>query len=304
MTALSTKHLLTGNELTKDDINALLSLAIKVKQQPSLYSDSLMGESVALIFEKPSLRTRFSFSAGINQLGGQAIESMSHTRKSEEPEDFIRVIQGYCTAMMIRTFDDESLQIMKDYATVPIINGLTDKYHPCQILADLLTLKETFNTVSDLTISYIGDGNNILHSLLLMATKLGIIVHYCCPPGHYPDKTVLNMIENNQLVESFSDPKQAVNQCHAVYTDVWTSMGFEQKNETDFAGYQVNEALMSYANDNAIFMHCMPMERGKEVSHTLPDALCSSVFIQSENRMHVQKALLLMLLKPKFRSPV
>lgn len=290
------KHLISGDELNKEDINSLLSLATKMKENASLYSHALEGKHLAMIFEKPSLRTRFSFIAAINQLGGQAIESVSQTRKSEEPKDLIRVIQGYCSAMMIRTFDNSILEEMKKYTKIPIINGLTDMFHPCQSLADLLTLKEKFGTLSKIKIAYIGDGNNVLHSLMMMANKLEIEIHFCCPKDHPPSYQVLDMLKNKNLIKKFVDPKKAVKNCHAVYTDVWTSMGFESKNESDFDGYQVDEKLMSYANDNAVFMHCMPMERGKEVSAYLPDSECSVVFDQSQNRLHVQKALLFYLL--------
>lgn len=290
------KHLITGDELSKGGINHLLSLAAQLKVEPSLYADALKGKHVAIIFEKPSLRTRFSFAVAVNQLGGQVVESIAQTRKSEEPKDFIRVVQGYCAAMMIRTFDNDALVEMSKYAKIPIINGLTDLFHPCQTLADLLTLKECFQTVEDLTICYMGDGNNVLHSLLVMATKLGITVHYCCPTGHGPKQAALDLIENKEHIKAFNHPEEAVKNCHAVYADVWTSMGFEDNNESDFEGYQVNEALMSQAHPDAVFMHCMPMVRGKEVSEDLPDGPRSVIFQQSENRMHVQKALLISLL--------
>ncbi len=296
MTTLSIQHLLTGNELSNQDIEGILTLAGQMKQNPLLHANAFSNQCVAIIFEKSSLRTRFSFTAAISQLGAQAIESVSSTRKAELPQDFIRVIQGYCSAMMIRTDDDEDLAVMTEYARIPIINGLTNKFHPCQSLADLMTLQEKFHRLEGLKIAYIGDGNNILHSLMLLANKMGVVVHYCCPSGYEPDESILDMLENPSLVKSFNHPQQAVLNCHAVYTDVWTSMGFAQKNESDFIGYQVNEALMSYAEDKAIFMHCMPMERGKEVSETLPDAPCSAIFQQSENRMHVQKALLFLLM--------
>ena len=197
---------------------------------------------------------------------------------------------------MIRTFDDALLEAMKPYAKIPIINGLTDKYHPCQSLADLLTLKEKFKALAGLKIAYLGDGNNVLHSLMMMANKMGVDVHYCCPKNHGPDNGVLEALPHRARVRAFDNPWEAVEGCHAVYTDVWRSMGFEEKNEGDFDGYQVNEALMSSAHKDAVFMHCMPMERGKEVSAGLPDAPCSVIFEQSENRMHVQKALLVTLL--------
>ena len=296
MTTLSIQHLLTGNELSQQDIHHILLLATKMKQDPKLHANAFQNQCVAIIFEKPSLRTRFSFTAAISQLGAQAIESITSTRKSELPKDFIRVIQGYCSAMMIRTFDDGDLAEMKAYAKIPIINGLTDKFHPCQSLADLMTLQAVFGHVNGLKVAYIGDGNNVLHSLMLLANKVGVTIHYCCPTGHQPDADVLNMLENQSLVKAFEHPNEAVLNCDAVYTDVWTSMGFKQKGESAFVDHQVNETLMAYANNNAVFMHCMPMERGKEVSETLPDAPCSVIFQQSENRMHVQKALLYLLM--------
>lgn len=296
MTTLSTQHLLTGNELSKQDIDSVLALACQMKQDVTLHANVFNNQCVAIIFEKPSLRTRFSFTAAISQLGAQAIESVTASRKTELPQDFIRVIQGYCSAMMIRTFDDDTLAVMAPYAKIPIINGLTDKFHPCQSLADLMTLQETFGQLHGLKIAYVGDGNNVLHSLMLLANKVGAFVHYCCPAGHQPDESVLNMLEDPDLAQSFEHPQEAVLNCDAVYTDVWTSMGFEEKAETDFKDFQVNEQLMTYAQDKAVFMHCMPMERGKEVSDTLPDASCSVIFQQSENRMHVQKALLYLLM--------
>jgi ornithine carbamoyltransferase len=290
------KHLLTGDELNKEDIKSLLFLASRLKKDDALYSDLLKGKSVAILFEKPSLRTRFSFAVAINQLGGQVIESVSQTRKNEEPKDLIRVIQEYCSAMIIRTYDESTLVEMAKYSKIPIINGLTDMFHPCQTLADLLTLQECFKSVDGLKIAYIGDGNNVLHSLMMMATKLGITVHYCCPKGNGPKKFVLDMLENHELAVAFLKPLEAVKNCHTVYADVWSSMGFLKKDEKQFKGYQVNEKLMSHANDDAIFMHCMPMERGKEVSDDLPDHARSVIFQQSKNRMYVQKALLVNLL--------
>lgn len=292
------KHILSGDELSAEEILQVLSLAGRMKQNPQAFGQALAGEQVALIFEKPSLRTRFSFTAGVQQLGGQVIESISQTRKHEEPKDFIRVIQGYCSALMIRTDKDSILTEMAAHARIPMINGLTDLYHPCQILADLLTLQTHFGSLKGLRLCYIGDGNNILHSLLMLLPKVGVSVHYACPPGHAPAAGVLAELAHPERVVAFSDPQQAVLGCHAVYTDVWTSMGFAASDESAFAGYQVNADLMAQAAPEAVFMHCMPMERGKEVSEDLPDAPCSVIFAQSENRLHVQKALLLSLMKP------
>lgn len=296
---IKTKHLLTGNELDSDEIQYLINLASQLKANRNAYAQALLDQHLALIFEKPSLRTRFSFTVAMRELGGDVIESMADTRKLEEPEDQIRVLQGYCQAVMIRTFEDSVLQRMQVVSQIPIINGLSNLYHPCQTLADLMTLQEKFKTLQGLKVCYLGDGNNVLHSLLLMAPKMGVNINYCCPTKLEPHPDILKQIVLNKktnLVSAFSDPKEAVQGCQAVYTDVWTSMGFKEHDENLFRGFQVNEELMSLAHNDAIFMHCMPMNRGKEVSVMLPDLPCSVIFQQSENRMHVQKALLLTLL--------
>ncbi|MGQ3887567.1 ornithine carbamoyltransferase [Legionella sp. CNM-1927-20] len=293
-----TKHLLTGNELSAKDIAYILRLAHAIKQNPSQYHNALSKKALAMIFEKPSFRTRLSFNLAIETLGGIAVESISSTRKTEEPKDFMRVLNGYCDFVMVRTHADELLEEIAQYATIPIINGLSALYHPCQILADLLSLQECFGKLEDLTLTYIGDGNNILHSLLTMAPRVGVTIHYCCPKGHEPDATILSYSKNlfPNKIHCYATPKEAVQNAHAVYTDVWVSMGFEQqKTQSAFNEFQVNEALMTKARSNAVFMHCMPMERGKEVSVTLPDSPQSIIFNQSENRLHVQKAVLLFL---------
>ena len=204
------KHIITGGELSKEEILDLLVLASDIKNKGNGCKRSLLGKQIALSFDKPSFRTRFSFTAAINKLGADAIETVSLTRKSEEPKDFMRVIQGYCDALMIRTFDTGDLYKMKEYATIPIINGLTNEFHPCQTLADLMTLKERFNSFEGLKIAYVGDGNNILHSLLVMASIVGMTVHYCCPPGHQPLEFVLDLLPHNNQSISFASPKDAV----------------------------------------------------------------------------------------------
>jgi carbamoyl-phosphate synthase large subunit len=297
------KHLFTGAEFSTAELHALLHFALQLKQDAQVkksYQSALTGKQLALIFDKASLRTRFSFTRAMRDLGGDVIESISDTRKVEEPEDLARVLNGYCDALMVRTDKDEKLIKMQKVSRVPIINGLTDLHHPCQILADLLTLLEHFKDLSGLCVSYIGDGNNILHSLLLLAPRLGVSIHYCCPPGRQPDAEILleaqqQLKDTNAHITAFNQPKLVVQGAHAVYTDVWTSMGFTQVDENLFAGFQVNEALMQEALPNAIFMHCLPMERGKEVSTTLPDQPSSMIFAQSENRLHIQKAILLTL---------
>lgn len=298
------KHLLTGTELAVSEINNLLHTAAVLKQERSnnQLRSNLAGCHLALLFDKPSLRTRFSFTIAMRELGGDVIESTENSRKSEAPEDQAGVLGGYCHAVMVRTHSDSILERMSKTAKMPIINGLSDLHHPCQILSDLLTLKESFSELKGLTVAYIGDGNNILHSLLLIAPALGINIHYCCPAERSPDKNIVaksiaQLTADSGKIKAFAAPDEAVKNAQAVYTDVWTSMGFEnQRADHLFAGFQINETLMAKADKNAIFMHCLPMQRGVEVSETLPDQPYSVIYRQSENRLHMQKALLLHLI--------
>lgn len=309
---LPVKHVLTGEELSLETTLELLqhALILKNTRGDNSLAKPLCGLHLALLFDKPSLRTRFSFTAAMRELGGDIIESLESTRKSETPEDQARVLSGYCHAVMVRTHHDSTLERMGHVATIPIINGLSNLHHPCQIFADLLTLLEIFGNLKGLTLSYIGDGNNILHSLLLLAPRLGVNIHYCCPESRGPNQTILARSKNylNQdsaNIQAFATPEAAVAKAHAVYTDVWTSMGFEDTAaEHLFSGFQVNEQLMQHALPEAILLHCLPMQRGKEVSETLPDQACSAIFQQSENRLHVQKALLLYLLKSSSKDAV
>lgn len=298
------KHILTGEELTAEEISRILNEGLMLKKQRNLnlLNSALKGQHLALLFDKPSLRTRFSFTVAMRELGGDVIESVEHTRKKETPEDQAGVLSGYCHGIMIRTHQDSMIKRMAVASKIPVINGLSDLHHPCQILADLLTLQEVFGSLKNLTLCYIGDGNNILHSLLLMAPKMGVNIHYCCPVSREPDKIILSeslkyLNNSTGQIKSFDQPELAAAHTQAVYTDVWTSMGFEnQSAEHLFEGFQVNEKLMEKADPHAIFMHCLPMERGKEVSESLVNHPCSVIFQQSENRLHVQKALLLYLL--------
>lgn len=294
-------HWLTGTELSPPEILKLLKQAtdLKKERQKHVLSNTLLRKQLGLVFDKPSLRTRFSFMIGMTELGGQVVETVKHERSDEEPEDLMRVLQGYCHVVMVRIHEHDILKRMQKVAQVPLINGLSDLHHPCQILADLLTLQEKFQTLQGLTVTYLGDGNNILHSMLMMMPSLGIHVRYCCPEAYQPHSDILAQAKENMgegSISVFTSPEAAVENSNAIYTDIWTSMGFERREETAFAGYQVNEILMAKAANDAVFMHCLPMMRGKEVSENLPDTACSVIFQQSENRLHVQKALLLKLL--------
>jgi len=282
-------HILSGDELSADEIKLLIQDAISYKSNRTSL-DVLKDKHIALIFDKASLRTRFSFTVAVHELGGDIVESVSSTRKDELPQDFIRVVQGYCAGMMIRMSDHDFMTAMVPHATIPIINGLSDRFHPCQTLADLQTIYEHFGKLNGLKVCFVGDANNVFNSFALMAKKLGVDVTLACPPH-------IKTMQGLDHVRIEHCPQKAVEGCDVVYTDVWTSMGFADVDETKFTDYQVNEDLMEKAGDHAVVLHCMPMERGKEISHTLPDAKSSLIFKQSENRLHAQKALLNYLFK-------
>jgi ornithine carbamoyltransferase len=299
-------HFLTGEEWSAEQLQEILNLAatLKKERQQGILRPLLNGKTIVLLFDKPSLRTRLSFSVAINELGGHTIESIGSSRKTEEPEDVIRVLAGYAHGLMIRTFDHAYIERMAQLSPIPIINGLTDSHHPCQVMADLLTLQERFTNLKGLRLAYIGDGNNMLHSLMLLCPRLGIELHYACPVGYEPNAFIVKTSkqlaqEGGGSITAHATPESAATMAHALYTDVWTSMGFEHEEmsrESAFEGYQINEALLAKADPKAIVMHCMPMVRGKEISQGLPDHSQSAIFQQSENRLHVQKAILAKLL--------
>lgn len=297
------RHFLSGEELSQADLRALLQRAeeLRIERAQGIRRTELAGQSWVLLFDKPSLRTRISFSVAISELGGNVIESMAATRKKEEPEDVARVLAGYCHGVVLRTHDHDLVSRMAAKSSVPVINGLSDSHHPCQVLADLLTLQQSYKDLKGLKLAYIGDGNNMLHSLLLLAPYLGVELHYSCPRGYEPNaffvrKAKARAKEGGGSITAHAKPEAAVKGAHALYTDVWTSMGFEQQEfarEKAFEGYQLNEALYALAAPGALIMHCMPMVRGKEISEGLPEHENSALFRQSENRLHAQKALLL-----------
>lgn len=303
MTKLRAKHFLTGAELDRAELEDVLRLAETLRQERgrgAIRSD-LAHKHVALVFEKPSLRTRVSFTVAVEELGGQVVELSSIGRKKEEPEDTIRVLEGYVHATMLRTHEHSILERMVAKSQIPIINGLSDTHHPCQALADTLTLFQEYKSLKGIKLAYVGDGNNGLHSLLLIAPFLGVDLTYACPKGFEPHSFIVKQAkmrakEGGGSVKAFVDPMAAVKGANAIYTDVWTSMGFEQ-DETDrdtvFEPYQLNHALYVNAAKDAIVMHCMPMIRGKEITDEMADHPRSALFQQSENRLHVQKALLL-----------
>lgn len=301
-----TQHFLTGAELGRGDLDSLLELAetLRGERARGELRRELEGQQIALIFEKPSMRTRVSFTVAVRELGGDVIELDAFSRKKEDPEDTIRVLEGFCHATMLRTHEHSILERMVSKAHRPVINGLSDEHHPCQGLADLLTLRQTYGSLKGVKLCYIGDGNNVLHSLLLLAPFAGVDLTYACPRGYEPNAFVVKQAksrarEGGGSVKAFVDPSAAIKSAQAVYTDVWTSMGFESE-ETDrdkiFAPYQLNEKLYAGAAAEALIMHCMPMIRGKEITDALAEHPASALFRQSENRLHAQKALLIGLL--------
>jgi ornithine carbamoyltransferase len=303
---LENRYFLTGEELNTATLLELIDLAalLKAERRFGKRRQDCAGKTLALMFEKPSLRTHMSFSLAMQELGGQTVESFTINRKHEEPEDVARVVASYCDAIMLRTHEHGILERMAQVSKAAIINGLSDSHHPCQVLADILTLKENFGDLKGLQFCYIGDGNNMLHSLLLLLPKLGVHVSYACPNGFEPDAEILNrakqIAENNGAdIRGYNEPHYAARGAHALYTDVWTSMGFEDeqvKRESAFKDFQINASLFRLASTEAVVMHCLPMEKGKEITHEMAEHSRSVIFQQAENRLHAQKALLLMML--------
>jgi len=288
------RHFLDISDYEKETLMDIVeqALSLKKKQKDGQILPYFQGKTLGLLFDKPSLRTKVSFEVGMHQLGGNAIQFLPQevgmgTRESIE--DVARVLSRFVDQIVIRTFSHQDLLTFAANATVPVINGLTDRSHPCQALADALTIYETFGEFN-LKMAYIGDGNNVCRSLVEMAFKLGIDITVSCPDGFFPDTPFPFTKESN--------PIQAVKQAHVVYTDVWISMGQEEqalKRKKQFSAYTVTQDMMAIAHKNAIFMHCLPAHRGEEVSNEVLESYQSKVFDQAENRLHAQKALMLFL---------
>lgn len=300
------KHFLTGEEFNQNEMHGLLDLAEKLRSErrDGLTRDSLKSKNITLLFDKPSLRTRMSFTVATQELGGQAIEIVSMVRKKEEPEDTVQVLAQYTHGIMVRTFDHSIVERMAKKSSIPIMNGLSDSHHPCQVLADLLTLKQNYGKLEGLKLAYVGDGNNMLHSILLLMPYLGVHVTYACPEGFEPNAFIVKKAkarakEGKGSITAYKTASEAVANAHAIYTDVWASMGQEDEEadrEKAFEDFQLNAELYALAHPQALIMHCMPMVRGKEISESMADHEKSVIFRQAENRLHVQKALILELL--------
>jgi ornithine carbamoyltransferase len=298
------KHLISISDLSDDDIEEIFKLTRELKDSPEIYEGTLRGKMFGLIFEKPSTRTWVSFETGIFSLGGGSIYLGPEDIKlgvREEVRDVARVLNRYLAGVVLRTFAHETITEFEKYFQKPVINGLSDFEHPCQALADYFTLREKFPKGRKLKLSYVGDGNNVLNSLILLTAKLGGELRYATPKRHEPSKDILEKAQKmarkrGASIEGFYDPKEAVEDADAVYTDVWVSMGQEKMRKRKlaaFKGMQVNEALMKKAKRNAYVMHCLPAHRGEEITDAVIEGKHSIVFDQAENRLHIQKAILL-----------
>ncbi len=286
-----------------EELRALLELARMMKLNPTAFSRACAGQSLAMIFQKPSLRTRVSFEVGMTQMGGHALylgPTDIQLHRGETIADTAAVLSRYCDGVMARVFAHDDIQALAEHASVPVVNGLSDLLHPCQVLCDLLTIREKKGRLEGLTLAYIGDGNNMAHSLLYGGAHFGMTVAICHPRGYAPDAAVVTnardlAAESGGAIHITEHPVEGVTDADVVYTDVWASMGQEgqrQERIERFEGFQVDGAMMQCAKPGAIFMHCLPAHRGEEVAAEVIDGSRSVVFDQAENRLHAQKAIL------------
>lgn len=306
----SQKHLLKLQDYSPDEIYQVISLGLKLKdeQKNNIPHPILKGKTLAMIFTKSSTRTRVSFEVGIYQLGGLGLflsSSDIQLGRGETISDTAKVLSRYVDGIMIRTYKQSDVDDLAKYGTVPVINALTDLLHPCQALADLMTIYEKKGKFRGLKMSYLGDGNNMAHSLMIACSKVGMDFTIGCSPEYEPNKEVValskqNAISSGSLIKVTYDPIEAIKGADVVYTDVWSSMGQEEEFEVRqkaLSSYQVNLNLFSYAKPDAIFEHCLPAHRGEEVTEEIIDGPNSVVFDQAENRLHVQKAVMALLMK-------
>ena len=301
------QDLIAIQDLTSSDVSGILDLASRMKAGPASFRTALAGAQLALFFEKPSLRTRLTFEAGIHSLGGTSFfvdQTGSRLDAREKLSDIAHNLERWVDGIVLRTFAHATVAGMAEHASIPVINALSDVEHPCQALADYLTLREKFDDLKQVRLAYVGDGNNVAHSLLLTAAQLGSAIRVATPPGYEPAPQIVAAArriaaETGASVEVVHDPVAAVRGADAIYTDVWASMGHEneaRERAAVFAPYQVNDELFSHAPPHALFLHCLPAHRGEEVTDSVIDSPRSVVFDQAENRLHVQKAILLLLL--------
>jgi ornithine carbamoyltransferase len=305
---MAEKHFLSLKDWAPEEIEGLFDLSTRIKADPAAWQQALGGRSLGMIFLKPSTRTRVSFEVGMYQLGGQALflgADDIQLHRGETIGDTAQVLSRFVHGIMARVFAHQDVLDLARHGTVPVINGLSDLLHPCQALADYFTLRERRGSLAGLKLAYVGDGNNVCHELMFGAVKLGLQMSVGCPPGYEPNQLIFKSAARDAqklgspVPEVTHDPMEAVALADVVYTDVWASMGQEaesEKRRRDFQGYRVSEAMMAVAAPEAVFMHCLPAHRGEEVDAEVIDGPRSVVFDEAENRLHVQKAILVTLM--------
>lgn len=298
------KHLLSLSALTAEEILKILNLAdqLKYETQHGIAHPRLQGKTLGMVFEKASTRTRVSFEVGMFQLGGHALflsGKDTQLGRGEPLKDTARVLSRYVDGIMVRTFKQEDVETLAQYGSVPVINGLTDETHPCQILADMMTIREHKGTLAGLKVAFVGDGNNMMNAWIVGGLKVGMEVAVACPAGYRPMQKVLDFASSQPGFMMTEIPAEAVKDADVVITDVWTSMGQEEEKaarEAAFAGYCVNEALMRHAKPDAMVQHCLPAHREEEISEAVLEGHAAEIFDEAENRLHAQKAVLALLL--------
>lgn len=298
------KHLLKLSDLNGNEIIDLLNLAdqLKYEKQNNIEHQHLKGKTLGMIFEKSSTRTRVSFEVGMYQLGGNALFLSSRDLqigRGEPIEDTARVLSRYLDGIMIRTFNQSDVEVIAEHGTIPIINGLTDYAHPCQVLADLMTIREYKGSFKNLKLCFIGDGNNMANSLIVGCIKLNIAVSIACPKGYEPDTGIMEWAAKNGDFTCTEDIGAAVKNADIIYTDVWASMGQEEESEkrkAAFINYCISNEVMALAAENAMVLHCLPAHRGEEITAEVLEEHAAEIFDQAENRLHAQKAVLVKLL--------
>lgn len=299
------KHLLKLGDLTEKEILTLLNLAdqLKYEQKNGIKHHHLEGKTLGMIFQKSSTRTRVSFEVGMYQLGGSALFLSPRDLqigRGEPVQDTARVLSRFLNGIMIRTFEQKEVEDLAQYGSIPIINGLTDYAHPCQVLADLMTIREHKKSLQGLKLCFVGDGNNMANSLIAGCIKVGMQVSVACPAGYTPDAELMQWAQQTGRFECTPDVLKAAENADVLYTDVWASMGQEQEAEERkkiFAGYQINDAVMAAAKPDAMVQHCLPAHREEEITNKVFEAHADEIFDEAENRLHAQKAVMVTLMK-------
>lgn len=304
---MENNHLLKISDLSADEIFEILNLADKLKyeQKNGIEHKLLKDKTLGMIFSKSSTRTRVSFEVGMYQLGGMALFLSSNDiqlGRGEPISDTAKVLSRYLDGIMIRTFEQSDVEELAKEGSIPIINGLTDYAHPCQVLADLMTIREYKKKLEGLRLAFIGDGNNMANSLIAGCVKVGMHISVACPKNHRPDEKLVEWAQDKGLLTLTDSPAKAAEDADVLYTDVWASMGQEnetQEREKDFQGYQINDSLMNHAKSDALVLHCLPAHREEEISTSAFDAHADEIFEQAENRLHAQKAVMVLLMGGK-----